>query len=142
MSQLPQKYSDFDILNLDWPFSGSHFPAMTTNTAHHTPEISVWDEDKDVVVEAATPGMKPEDIEMTFEKGVLLIRANRKEEKSDKVKKYYQKSSSSYVYRVSIPHDVDEKHEPKATMKDGMLQIRFKKSERALPKKISVQHTK
>jgi len=136
---LPQKYSDFDIANWDWPFGSFRFPMTNFPTMTASPEISVWEEDKDVVVEMATPGVKAEDVEMTMEKGILLVRANKKEEKADKTKKYYQKSSSSYVYRVSIPGEIDEKQEPKATMKDGMLQVRFKKSERTMPKKINVQ---
>ena len=133
--QYPQKYSDFDITNWDWPF---RFPIMNMAATPST-EISVWEEEKEVVVEAATPGIKPEEVEMTFDKGVLLIRASKKEEKIDKAKKFYQKSNATFVYRVSVPGEIDEKHEPKATLHDGMLQVRFKKSERAIPKKINIQ---
>ena len=143
MPNMPQKYLDFDISNMDMPFGDFRFPSMNFPAmSTHAPEISIWEEDKNVVVEVATPGVKPEDVEMTVEKGILLIRAHRKEEKTDKSKKYYQKSSSSFVYRISIPHEIDEKCEPKATLKDGMLQVHFKKSEHKSPKKINVQSSK
>lgn len=144
MKNVPQKYSEsdpiFDLMSLDWPFGTFRVP-MHTHTPLSSSDISVWEENKHVVVQVAVPGVKSDDVEITVEKGVLLVRANKKEEKTDKDKKYYQKSSSSFVYRVAIPNEIDESQEPKATLKDGLLEIHFKKSDRSIPKKIPVQHS-
>ena len=124
-----------------WPFSewsrGGLFPSfrgMISST-----DLSVWEEKEDVVVEAPLPGIKPEEVEINFEKGTLTIRAERKEEKEDKEKKYFHKSASSFVYRLSIPGEIDDSIEPEAKLNEGVLQIRFKKQKRSLPKKIHVK---
>lgn len=145
MKNIPQKYTDFDILSPEWSNNWStNWPWMPMSLIpHHTnvSNVSVWEEPNEVIAEAATPGMRPEEIEMNYAKGILTVRAERKEEKADEKRKFYQKSNTSFVYRLSIPGDIDEKSEPKAELKDGMLRIRFKKSEKTAPKKIRIQQT-
>ncbi len=77
--------------------------------------LSVSEDEKNVYVEANLPGLKSEDIELSFEKGMLLIKGSRKEEQKDKEKKYYRKAINSFCYRVNIPSDIDETKEPEAT---------------------------
>ena len=97
-------------------------------------------EDKDhVYVEAHLPGLKSEDIELSFEKGELCIRGDRKEEKEDKNKKYYRKASHSFSYRVFVPGEINEKKEPEAIYKDGVLKVIFSKSAISRSKKIPIK---
>jgi HSP20 family protein len=96
--------------------------------------LSISEDVKNVYVEANLPGLKSEDIELSFEKGMLLIKGSRKEEQKDKEKKYYKKATSSYYYRVSIPALVDENKEPEATYKDGIIKIVFSKKHAASTK--------
>jgi HSP20 family protein len=97
-------------------------------------------EDKDrVYVEAHLPGLKPEHIEMTYENGVLWIRGEKEEEEKDKKKKYYRKASSSFSYRVQIPGVIDEKKEPEASYKDGVMKIAFAKVQKTTSKKINIK---
>lgn len=102
--------------------------------------LSVSEDEKNVYVEAGMPGLKSEDIELSFEKGMLLIKGSRKEEQKDKDKKYYKKAVSSYCYRVNIPSRIDENKEPDATYKDGIIKVVFsKKPETSKAKKISIK---
>lgn len=101
--------------------------------------LSVYEDDNHVYVEAALPGLKAEEIEMTFEKGVLWIKAERKEEVEDKNKKFYRKATSNFSYRVAVPGDVDENHEPEARFANGMLKVIFSKSKKIEPKKIQIK---
>ncbi len=104
--------------------------------------LSVSEDEKSVFIEAHMPGLKPEDIEVTFQKGELWIRGDRKEEEKDKGRKYYRYASSSYSYRVLIPGEVDDKAEPEAEYKDGVMSITFPKAAKVLPKKIAVKKAK
>jgi HSP20 family protein len=124
--------------SLAWPFSEWPFHPLSR---HFLPSsgLSVWEEKDNVVVEAALPGIGPGEAELTYERGILTIRGNKKEEKQDKERKYYQKSSSSFVYRLSVPGELDETAEPEAKLTDGVLQVRFKKHHRAAPRKINVK---
>ena len=44
--------------------------------------LSVSEDENHVFVEAALPGLKADEIEMTFDKGILWIKAEKKEEKA------------------------------------------------------------
>jgi HSP20 family protein len=101
--------------------------------------LSVYEENSHVCVEAALPGLKPEDIDVSYEKGVLWIRGRKKEEEEDKQKKYYRKASSEFSYSVHVPGNIDERVEPEATFKHGVMKVAFKKVEKTEPKKIKVK---
>lgn len=102
--------------------------------------LSLSEDEKNVYVEAHLPGLKSEDIEISYEKGMLLVKGSKKEEQKDKEKKYYRKAVNSFCYRVNIPSAVDENKEPDATYKDGVLKIVFiKRSEASKAKKISIK---
>lgn len=85
------------------------------------------------------PGLKAEDIDITFKNGELWVQGERKEEEKDKKKKYYRMASSSYSYRILVPGNVDEKDEPEASYKDGIMTVTFKKVPVTEPKKITVK---
>jgi HSP20 family protein len=99
--------------------------------------LSISEDDTHVYVETALPGIDPKDVEITFDKGMLWVKGETKEE--EKKKKYYRKATSSFSYRVAIPGDIDPNKEPVATAKHGIMTIAFAKSPVSSPKKISVK---
>lgn len=102
--------------------------------------LNVYEDKNSVFVEAALPGISPDDdVEVTFDQGVLWIKAERKEEKGDHDKKYYRKAKRSFSYRVSVPGNIDLKQEPEASFSDGLIKIIFLKREESMPKRISVK---
>lgn len=112
-----------------WPLDVSH------NTG-----LSVWEDDNHVHIEAAVPGLKPEEIEVTFEKGVLWIKAEKKQVEEDKKKKFYRKAVSTYSYRVAVPGQIDASTDPEASYKDGIMKVTFQKTKQSQPKKIAIKH--
>lgn len=100
--------------------------------------LSVYEDEQHVYIEADLPGLREEDIEITFEKGVLWIRGERKEEEKGKEKKYYRKASSSFSYRVLVPGLIDEKKEPEASYKEGVMTVTFEKSQQNRARKIKI----
>lgn len=104
-----------------------------------TSGLSVSEDDKNIFVEANMPGLKADDIEVTFQKGELWIRGARKDEEKDKERKYYRMASSEYSYRVLVPGEIEDKAEPEVNYKDGVLTATFKKIPEAKPKKIVVK---
>ncbi len=101
-------------------------------------DLSIYEDDNNIVVEAALPGIKREDAEVVFHKGVLTIRANKREEIEDKKRKYYRKSNQSFVYRLLVPGEIDENQEPKAQLENGVMKISFQKQKKEEPKKIAI----
>jgi HSP20 family protein len=98
--------------------------------------VSIAEDEKQVYVSASLPGVEPKDVEITFDKGVLWMKGETKEE--EKEKKFYRKATSSFSYRIAVPGDIDVSIDPKAEAKHGVMTITFTKSAKSLPKKITV----
>lgn len=98
--------------------------------------LAVSEDEKNVYIEAAVPGVEAKDVDITFNKGIVTIKAEKKEE--EKGKTYHRRSARSFFYRVAI-RDVDFKAEPQAHYKNGMMTVTFAKIPEAKPRKIAVK---
>jgi HSP20 family protein len=116
-----------------WDEDFFDFPA-TTNSG-----LDVYETEDEVVVKANVAGVPAEEVDLTFDKGVLWVRAEAEEKEKDKKKKHYSRSSWSYSYKVSVPGEVDYQTDPEAAVAGGVLTVTFKKSEQAKPKKLAVK---
>jgi len=136
----------FDLIPSSfWTFPAFRFPSLWEEeekelTAGVPSGLSVSEDEKNIYVEAALPGIDPKDIEVTFDKGILWIKGEAKEE--EKKKKYYRKASRSFSYRVAVPGEIDEKVEPEAKCKNGVMTVTFAKSPKTQPKRITVKTEK
>jgi HSP20 family protein len=99
--------------------------------------LSISEDDKNVYVQAAVPGIDPENIDVTFEKGILWIKGDSKEE--IKNRKYYRKASSNFSYRITVPGDVEWNSVPVAATKNGMMTVTFTKTLKKTQNKIKVK---
>ena len=99
--------------------------------------LSVYEDKDKIFVEADLPGLKKEDITVSFEKGILWIKGECREEKKDV--KHHIKSSRSFSYRVPIPVQIDENGAPEALFKDGVLKVSFEKTRASKPQQINVK---
>lgn len=121
-----------------WPsfWDDDDFPLMS----NFSNNIDLYETDSEVVVKANVAGVTSDDVDVTFEKGVLWIRAHRAEKEEDKKNKYFSKSSWEYSYKVSVPGMLDNSKEPEVELKDGMLTVVFTKAEASKPKKLMVKN--
>ena len=99
--------------------------------------LAISEDDKNVYVEAAVPGIDPKEIEVTFDKGVVWIKGEAQDE--EKERKFYRRDSRSFSYRVMVPGDINTNVEPTAEYKNGVMHITFAKSPKSQPKKITVK---
>lgn len=105
--------------------------------------LSVSEDDEHVYIEAALPGIKSDEIDMVFDKGILWIKGEKREEAEDKKKKFYRKAMRTFSYRVAVPGDVDESKEPDAVCKNGVLKVTFFKTRKgSSSKKIPIKEGK
>jgi HSP20 family protein len=91
------------------------------------------------LIEASVPGFKPDEVEVTFDDGILTIKGNHNEEQEktggDWVRRERRMSS---VYRqVGLPAEV-RADEIKASFEHGVLRITVPRAQRAQPKRIPV----
>lgn len=122
-----------------FPSFWEEFEDLPTISKIENSGLTVSEDSKNVFVEASMPGLKAEEIEVTFEKGQLWIRGEKKEEEEDKEKTFYQKASSSFSYQVAVPGQIDESSTPKAIYKDGIMKVIFDKTKQTQAKKIPVK---
>lgn len=99
--------------------------------------LSISEDDKYVYIEAAVPGVDPDEVEMTFHNGVLKIHGKAKQEEK-KDRKNYRSMTSEFSYQVAV-RDVDPNEDPEATCKNGVMEVKFAKSKAAQPKQIKVK---
>ena len=72
--------------------------------------LDVYETDSDIVVKAAVPGIPSDKVDVTFENGVLRIKAESQEKKEEKAKKkvvYRQQRASYFDYTTTLPRAVD-----------------------------------
>lgn len=107
------------------------------------PAMDVYETDKAVVVEAPLAGVRPEDVKVTVEKGVLTISGESKKEHEIDDKNYYRKEvrSGSFFRQVALPAAVLE-DKVEAEFEDGVLKITCPKSEPVKAKKVEVKVVK
>lgn len=106
-----------------------------------TEGLDVYETDTDVVIKAAVPGVPADQVHITFEDGVLRIKAKLEETKEEKDKKkviYRQQKVSSFDYTTTLPRAVDSDH-ISAEVKDGVITVTAPISEAARPKTITVK---
>ncbi|MDD5147746.1 MAG: Hsp20 family protein [Candidatus Daviesbacteria bacterium] len=126
-----------------WTFPKTMLPSIWEDLVGETrldtipSGLSVSEDEKSYYVDAALPGLDPKDIEVTFDRGILHIRGEGKEE--EKGKKFYRKATSQFAYSVVVPESLDSKKEPKVTYKNGMMHAIFEKVPAPKPKRIEVK---
>lgn len=106
-----------------------------------TEGLDVYEEDDQVVVKAAVPGVSADKVEVTFEDGVLHIKAKVEEKEEEKKKRkvvYRMERVSSFDYHTTLPRPIDEKS-LEAKVEDGVVTITGKIAEAAKPKRIPVK---
>jgi HSP20 family protein len=103
------------------------------------PAIDVEETDKQVLVRAEIPGVKPDDLDVSIQHGSLVVSGEKKEseERKEGGYLYQERRYGSFRREVSLPSAVDEQN-VKAEYKDGVLHVTLEKSQEALPKKIQV----
>ena len=124
------------LLNEALP-AASHAPE-----AAFAPALNLWEDPQHYFVSTELPGLKQEDIDVSYHGNDLVISGERKEEKVEKDdKKTWHRRETRYgkFYRmVSLPQDIDAGR-ISAEMKEGVLTVALPKAERSRPNKITIQ---
>ena len=103
------------------------------------PATDLYETNDAVIAEVSVPGINPKDVNVEIENNVLHIRAEHTSESEDKSKDYYRKEvrKGSFARSFALPAEVDaEKVE--ANYEKGILKIEMPKTEKAKPRKITV----
>jgi HSP20 family protein len=118
----PREFFGRDLLSHFRPDGGVDF--------EWRPRCDVTEADDAVMIHAELPGVDAKDMDVAIDKGMLVIRGEKRTEKKEEEKgqTYRERFFGSFERRFSLPPDTDE-NAIKASMKDGVLEVRIPKSE-------------
>lgn len=108
--------------------------------AEWSPLVDISEDEKEYLIKAEVPEMKKEEIKINVHDDVLAISGERKYEKEEKGKKYHrvERAYGSFLRSFALPEDADGS-KVNAEYKDGVLNVRLPKAEKAKPKAIEVK---
>ena len=105
-----------------------------------SPAIDMYQTDNEVVVKAALPGFKPEEVQINVTGDILTIKGEVKheEEKKDRSWHIREQRWGSFERSVRLPTGVISDR-AKADFQNGILTITLPKSEEVKPRTITVK---
>jgi len=114
-------------------------PGDTQTASAGNLSLNAYEEGDKLIVEAQMPGVKPEDVDISVEDGILTIRGQTKAEEERKERNYLvrEQRSGTFVRSIRLPNSVDPDHAD-ASFENGVLRLSFPKTERARARRISL----
>jgi HSP20 family protein len=115
-------------------------PAGWLGSALEGPAIDVYQTKDDVIVKAAVPGLRPEDIDISVTGDMLTIKGEfKQEEKVEKEQYIYQERRfGQFCRQMSLPAYV-KADKASAEYEQGVLTLKLPKVEEAKPKGIKIK---
>src|SRR3954471_299766 len=103
------------------------------------PALNVYEEGDQLTVEAQLPGIKPEDLDINVEQGVLTIsgQTTHDEERTERNYLVREQRSGRFSRSLRLPatYDADA---CTASFEHGVLKLAFQKSDAAKPRRIQI----
>jgi HSP20 family protein len=142
MIRRPSPFSELVTLRqaMDRLFDEPFFRPANGTTESGNLALDVRSTKDALLVEAALPGVKPEDVDITIENGTLAIRGEHSQEREDQQEGRYlvrEISRGSFVRTVSLPNGL-EADKAEATFENGVLSLRIPIAEQVKPKQIRI----
>lgn len=111
-----------------------------TFTRGNVPAVNVAETDKEMTVTVELPGLKEEDINVTFQGDQLAIRAERKfeEEKKDKQYHFVESQYGTFARTLTMPDGL-KRDQIEARYKNGILTLTIPKVEPTPAMKVKVK---
>ena len=101
--------------------------------------IDIYQTENELVIRSAIAGVKPEFVDISFERDIIIIRGKR-EKPSEEKEDYFSQECywGPFSREIILPVEVDP-NLAEATMKEGILTIRLPKIEREKKRVIKVR---
>lgn len=107
------------------------------------PAVDIREDNNEIALEIELPGIKPSDVEVTAENGVLTIRGEKQSASTEGNEGRYhvvERSYGSFTRSFQLPTGVDEQR-IEADFTDGVLTVRIPKAALAQPRRIEIRNS-
>jgi HSP20 family protein len=113
-------------------------PEATRGGTFFTPRVDICETDRELTLFAELPGVKPEDVNLRYEHGELLLhaKATRRPVNGPMLLREYEQGD---FYRAFTIHESIDSTRIAAECKNGVLTVHLPKVESAQPRQISVR---
>ncbi|MEQ9330829.1 Hsp20/alpha crystallin family protein [Thalassobaculum sp.] len=117
------------------PFGMPSFgmPDLRVGEVALVPQVDVREDDNAISVTAELPGLTEKDVEVTLEDGVLTLKGEKREEKTDADAKLTERRYGRFMRSFRLPDGIDE-DKVTASVDHGVLHISVPKNPNAAPK--------
>jgi HSP20 family protein len=114
-------------------------PTAAQGGKNFVPALDLSENAEGYLVEAALPGIKPEDVEITVENNVLTIKGETRQQVDDKQRNFHrvERRFGTFQRTIGLPTTV-KADAIQASLTNGVLRLEIPKAEEVKPRKISV----
>ena len=114
-------------------------PSQARQRQGFVPALDLSETPESFIVEIAVPGMKPENIDISVENGVMTLKGEVNQETSDQNRQYHriERHYGAFTRTINLPSTV-KVDAIKANLSNGILHLDFPKAEEVKPRKINV----
>ncbi|MFN8434938.1 MAG: Hsp20/alpha crystallin family protein [Anaerolineales bacterium] len=115
-------------------------PLSLSGNSWSIPAVDMYQTDKEVVVKAALPGIKADEVQLNVTGEVLTIKGETKQENEAKEKAYHIREQlwGTFERSLVLPTEVVA-DKAKADFENGILTITLPKAEEVKPKTINIK---
>jgi HSP20 family protein len=128
--QAMDRFLDDDFRPFQWLSGGYTGPALPLDVTTDADRLTI---------EAALPGIKPEDVDITVENGAVTISGKTADERSAEEGSYVVQEirRGNFSRTVTLPNGL-EPDKAKATFEHGILRLEIPKAEQLKPRQIKI----
>ena len=113
---------------------------FTRDGASWSPAVDIKETASEISLDLELPGIKPEDVEITAENGVLTVRGEKNSERKEGEEHRYhvvERTYGSFLRTFQLPQGIDE-DQINAAFEHGILSIHIPKAALPQPKRIQI----
>lgn len=118
---------------------GSSLDDVSSAASAWSPAVDIQEDEARYVIHADLPGVKPEAVNITLEKGLLTIEGSRSNSATDEQQGYrrVERYRGQFARHFALP-DTADSDKVEAKLKEGVLEVVILKKESSKPRKIQV----
>jgi HSP20 family protein len=112
-------------------------PEHTRGGVYFTPRVDIFETDQELLLYADMPGVRPEDVDLRYEQGELLVhgRVQHRHRNGQLLRAEYEEGD---FYRTFTIHESIDSTRIEAACKNGVLTVHLPKVAAAQPRQIKV----